>query len=225
MLRLLGGEPRAARDLLAQASAVLLRGFQIDIESEFGSVAKLVCGELSGATGRKFHESGVRYVRNCNPVFGRSWRDLYQTSNRLEVERLAAARKEHVRWSDDDHLRIEAVRPAFVRHDVSGKWVWFNQILHWHPACLAAPVRAMLEAKLGAENMPRNCSFGDGEPVPDDVVMQLIETYQRYETKFPWHEGDILVLDNLACAHAREPYAGRREHLVAMGEMGSFDER
>lgn len=294
MLRLLGREPQVIRDILAEAHAVLLRGFRIDMESEFGSVARLACGELSDATGehpeadlesgvykpvlyapnqkllwhnensfhhtwpkvivfgcripaakggetpiadsalvyesmgekvcRKFHEAGVRYVRNCNPLFGRRWQELYQTSDRPEVERRAAARHEHVHWSDDDHLRIEAVRPAFVRHDASGKWVWFNQILHWHPACLAPPVRAMLEAKLGPEDMPRTCTFGDGEPIPDELVMQLVQAYQRYETKFPWREGDILVLDNLACAHAREPYVGKREHLVAMGDMGSFDE-
>lgn len=294
ILRLLEHEPRLIRDLLAGARAVLFRGFRVDMESEFGSVARLACGELSDAIGehpdadlesgvyrpvlyapnqkllwhnensfhhtwpktivfgcrvaatsggetpiadsalvyeamgekicRKFHQAGVRYVRNCNPLFGRRWQDLYQTSDRHEVERLSATRNEHIHWSDDHHLRVEAIRPAFVWHHGSDRWVWFNQILHWHPACLAPAVRAMLEAKLGAGDMPRNCSFGDGEPIPDDLVRQLIQAYQQCETKFSWHDGDILVLDNLACAHAREPYSGRREHLVAMGDMGSFDE-
>jgi len=33
---------------------------------------------------------------------------------------------------------------------------------------------------------------------------------------FPWAEGDVLMLDNMLCAHAREPFAGPRKVVVAM---------
>jgi hypothetical protein len=172
----------------------------------------------------RFHRLGVQYIRNCIPGFGRGWQDLYQTDDRAQVAAIAAARAERITWYDTDRLRIEAVRPAFIRHDISGRWVWFNQILHWHPACLPAALRGMLEARLGGDNMPRNCRFGDGTVIPDDVIRRLIQAYQAHEIQFPWHAGDVLVVDNVACAHAREPYAGERTHLVAMGRPGSFND-
>ena len=33
---------------------------------------------------------------------------------------------------------------------------------------------------------------------------------------FAWHEGDIMLLDNMSVAHAREPFVGERLVLAAM---------
>jgi alpha-ketoglutarate-dependent taurine dioxygenase len=35
---------------------------------------------------------------------------------------------------------------------------------------------------------------------------------------FPWQQDDVLLLDNMSMAHAREPYAGERNVVVAMTE-------
>ena len=181
-----------------------------------------VYDEMGGDICERFHRLGVQYVRNCMPGFGRSWQDLYQTDDAAEAERIAATRGERLRWRNGGKLRIEATRPAFVQHEVSGRWVWFNQLLHWHPACLPPEVRRMLDARLGPDDMPRNCRFGDGNPIPDEVVDRLKQAHQKHEIQFTWRAGDVLMVDNVACAHAREPYAGERQQLVAMGRLGGF---
>ena len=39
------------------------------------------------------------------------------------------------------------------------------------------------------------------------------------DVQFQWREGDVLMVDNMLVAHARNPYQGARKIVVAMGEM------
>ena len=71
-------------------------------------------------------------------------------------------------------------------------------------------------------DLPRNCYYGDGTPIEDSVMAEICEVYQQLEVSFPWQQGDILLLDNLLVAHARNPFFGERKLLVAMGNMTSF---
>jgi alpha-ketoglutarate-dependent taurine dioxygenase len=48
---------------------------------------------------------------------------------------------------------------------------------------------------------------------------EILNVYQHLEVSFPWQKGDILMLDNLLTAHARNQFAGSRQIMVAMGDM------
>ena len=48
---------------------------------------------------------------------------------------------------------------------------------------------------------------------------RLAELYWELAVSFRWQEGDILMLDNMLVAHARNPYSGPRKICVAMGEL------
>ncbi|EGH32999.1 syrP protein, putative, partial [Pseudomonas syringae pv. japonica str. M301072] len=37
--------------------------------------------------------------------------------------------------------------------------------------------------------------------------------------RFEWRKGDVVMLDNMLAAHARDPYEEPRLIVVAMGEM------
>jgi hypothetical protein len=37
--------------------------------------------------------------------------------------------------------------------------------------------------------------------------------------RFTWRQGDVVMLDNMLVAHARDPYEGERKIVVAMAEM------
>ena len=74
------------------------------------------------------------------------------------------------------------------------------------------------------ESFPRNCYFGDGSRISGDEMDNIIEAYRKLEVVNPWREGDILILDNILISHARNPYEGNREILVAMGDMMKFSQ-
>ncbi|MGH8920199.1 MAG: TauD/TfdA family dioxygenase, partial [Actinomycetes bacterium] len=121
-----------------------------------------------------------------------------------------------------ERLRTAAVRPAVVRHPVTGEWSWFNQAQHWHIACLDEATRTSLLETVGEDGLPRECRFGDGTPIPDSAMAEICAVYDELEVVFPWQRGDVLMLDNILVAHARNPFRGERELLVAMGDMIRF---
>jgi hypothetical protein len=46
----------------------------------------------------------------------------------------------------------------------------------------------------------------------------LRAAYRRETVSFPWQKGDLLMLDNMLVAHARDPFSGPRRVLVGMAE-------
>ena len=67
-------------------------------------------------------------------------------------------------------------------------------------------------------DLPTNTYFGDGGPIPDDVVAHLRAGYRAASTRFDYERDDILVVDNMLAAHGREPFTGPRKVAVAMAE-------
>jgi hypothetical protein len=46
-----------------------------------------------------------------------------------------------------------------------------------------------------------------------------VPRYERCTVRFDWRAGDVLMLDNMLVAHARDPYQGPRKIVVAMSEL------
>ena len=63
----------------------------------------------------------------------------------------------------------------------------------------------------------------DGSSIEPDVAAHLRDAYAAEKVMFPWQEGDVMLLDNMSVAHAREPYVGDRLVVVAMTD--AIDER
>lgn len=170
----------------------------------------------------KFAEKQVMYVRNYGNRMGLDWQTVFQTSDKDEVARRCAAGLMDHHWHDENRLRTSCVRPAVVRHPVSGEMVWFNQAQHWHVSCLDPESRQVLTSSFREEELPRNCYYGDGSPIEDAVMKEILDVYASLEVSFPWAAGDIVMLDNLLTAHGRNPFSGERKMLVAMGAMMSY---
>jgi alpha-ketoglutarate-dependent taurine dioxygenase len=49
-------------------------------------------------------------------------------------------------------------------------------------------------------------------------VELLNETYEAHTLREPWQSGDLLLVDNVRTAHAREPYEGPREVLTGLAD-------
>lgn len=180
--------------------------------------SRAVHRRLDPAVREEFTAKGVMYVRNYGTGLGLDWRDVLRTGDRAEAEARCARQGLRHEWHGD-RLRTTAVRPAVLRHPRTGEWSWFNQAQHWHTACLSAEVRESLLSTMAPEELPRGCRFGDGTEIPDEAMHEILRVYQELEVSFPWERGDVMLLDNILVAHARNPFRGERELLVAMGGM------
>jgi amino acid adenylation domain-containing protein/FkbM family methyltransferase len=172
----------------------------------------------------RFAEKGIMYVRNYGTGLGLGWQTVFQAKTKAEAEAKCREARLEFEWKEGDRLLTRSVRPAVVRHPKSGEMVWFNQAQHWHVSCLDPQTRESIAKVFREEDYPRNCYYGDGSPIEDFVMREILDAYREMQVIFPWHEGDILLLDNLLAAHGREPFTGERKLLVAMGEMLSYEQ-
>jgi len=180
---------------------------------------RAVYRELASEIRRPFAEKGLLYVRNFISGLDVSWRDFFRTGERAAVEDYCRSSGFERQWLPDEGLRISQRAPAVARHPVTGELVFFNQVQLHHASFLEPEVRESLLALVGEDGLPRNVYYGDGSPVPDDVMREIEKLYWRLAVQFRWQEGDILLVDNMIMAHARNPYSGERKILVAMGDM------
>jgi alpha-ketoglutarate-dependent taurine dioxygenase len=166
----------------------------------------------------RFEREGWLLVRNYNDEIGASWAEAFGTEDRAAVEDYCRANAIALEWLPDDGLRTRQRRSAVVRHPVTGRRCWFNQIAFLNEWTLAPEVREYLVDVYGEDGLPFTTRFGDGGPVGEDVVALLNQTYEAHTRREPWQAGDLLLVDNIRSAHAREPFEGPREVLVGMAD-------
>ncbi|NEA33595.1 TauD/TfdA family dioxygenase [Streptomyces sp. SID13031] len=168
----------------------------------------------------EFEERQICYVRNLRsedvPGLGLSWQAVWEGDSREVVEAYCAREQISFEWRDDDSLWTSQVRPATATHPETGEKVWFNQADQFHPSNLGDDVAADLLELLGPDALPLNATFGDGAPIPGEMLDVVRETSWSEATAFDWQVGDFLVIDNMLVAHGRMPFEGPRRVLVAM---------
>lgn len=179
---------------------------------------------IAPETKRKFVEKGVMFVKNYYPELGMNWQSDFATTDKSEMERHCREASIGFIWKEDGQPRLQYVRPAIVKHPVTGEAIWFNQSQLVHPFFQDQEVRDLWKLSFTEENFPSNCYYGDGTPIEDSDMRDVVRAYDQLETAFPWQEGDILLLDNMLVAHARNPFVGAREIYVAMDPNISYRE-
>jgi alpha-ketoglutarate-dependent taurine dioxygenase/acyl carrier protein len=171
-----------------------------------------------------FEAKGVLYQRTYSAGLGLPWQTVFQTEDRAEVEREAEETHFAVDWREGDKLRTRGARPAVIPHPETAELTWFNQGQHWHVSCLDPLTSKSMRDLFADDDLPRHLLFGDGSPIPDEHMQGILDVYKRLEVVFPWQKGDVVLLDNVLVAHGRNPFAGNRKILVAMGEMTTYDD-
>ena len=73
-------------------------------------------------------------------------------------------------------------------------------------------MREYLVDLYGADGLPFNTRYGNGDSIGEDVVALLNEVYDARAVA----AGDLLLVDNIGTAHSREQ--GPREVLVAIAD-------
>ncbi|WP_457334936.1 TauD/TfdA family dioxygenase [Rhizobacter sp. P5_C2] len=173
---------------------------------------------------RRRFAPGVLYVRNYGE-FDVPWQQVFNTSERAEVEAWCTRAGIRFEWKADGGLRTTQLCQATAVHPRTGETVWFNQAHLFHISNLQPEVRESLEELLGADEMPRTACFADGSPIPDAMLDEVRAVLAAQTVSFRWQAGDVLMLDNMLAAHARAPFKGPRKVVVAMAEPhGNLDQ-
>ncbi|RZL08351.1 MAG: amino acid adenylation domain-containing protein, partial [Rubrivivax sp.] len=172
----------------------------------------------------RFERDGLLYVRTFTDKLDVSWRDFFKTEQRHEVEARLHAAGIAFQWLAQDELQTRTRCPAVITHPVTGERVFFNQVQLHHPSCLEPDVRSDLLGLVGEDRLPRNVLYGDGSRIDDDTMAVIGEAYEACAVRFQWQQGDVIMLDNMIAAHARDPYEGSRKIVVAMGAMFDRDQ-
>jgi hypothetical protein len=178
-----------------------------------------ICNFIDPAVLRRFEEKGLMYVRNFIEGIDVSWERFFSTSDKAVVEETCRRENVECEWTKDNGLRMRHRTDAVTHHPYTKEKVFFNQIQLHHPACLDTMTREALLSLYGADDLPRNVLYGDGTPIEDSILDEIGELYWKHCVALPWREGDMIMLDNMLTAHARNPFSGPRQIVVAMGEM------
>ncbi|MBU1331830.1 MAG: TauD/TfdA family dioxygenase [Gammaproteobacteria bacterium] len=178
---------------------------------------------IDPAIRQRFAEKKLLYVRNYGNGLDLPWQQVFNTEERQQVERYCRERGIQYEWLGDDELRTQQRCQGVAQHPRTGDWVWFNQAHLFHLSSLDAETQEILIDSVGLEGVPRNVYYGDGTPIEASLLDEVRGVLDACAIRFPWQTGDILMLDNMLTAHARDPFKGPRKVVVAMAEGRSGD--
>jgi alpha-ketoglutarate-dependent taurine dioxygenase len=180
--------------------------------------SEAVLAALPGELVERFEREGWLLTRAYNGEIGASVAEAFGTDDRAAVEAYCRANAIEFEWQHDGGLRTRQRRRAIVRHPVTGRRCWFNQIAFLSEWTMAPEVREYLVEVYGPDGLPFNTRDGNGDPIGEDVVQLLNDVYDANTIREPWRAGDLLLVDNVRTAHSRDPFEGEREVVVAMAD-------
>jgi alpha-ketoglutarate-dependent taurine dioxygenase len=177
-----------------------------------------VLNALPAALVQRFEREGWLLTRTYNDDIGASYADAFGTEDRAAVESYCRANAIEFEWQPDGELRTRQRRSAVVRHPITGRRCWFNQIAFLNEWTMDPEVHEYLVDVYGEDGLPFNTRFGNGDPIGQDVVELLTGIYDAHTAREPWQAGDLMLVDNIRSAHSREAFEGPREVLVGMAD-------
>ena len=166
----------------------------------------------------RFERAGWLLIRNYNEDIGASVAGAFGTDDRAAVESYCRASAIQFEWRPDGGLRTRQRRNAIMAHPLSRQRCWFNQIAFLSEWTMDPEVREYLVDLYGEDGLPFRTCFGNGDPVGAEVVEAINQVYDANTVREQWQAGDLMLVDNIRTAHAREPFGGPREVLVGMAD-------
>ncbi|CEM24473.1 unnamed protein product [Vitrella brassicaformis CCMP3155] len=161
----------------------------------------------------KLEEKGVKYVRVAPEeddelsALGRSWKSTFRVATREEAE--AKMKEDGYTWewlAGGDLKTITPMLSAVKAHPEKGdETEFFNQMI------------AAFTGWKDKRNDPQKAVlFGDGEPLPSEVMNFIAQVADEEAVAFKWHKGDVLLVDNYAVMHARRSFVPPRRILASL---------
>jgi len=164
-----------------------------------------------------FIRRGILYVRHYSEHRGVRWQDAFGVTDLADLTAMCAQRGITIETAAGGAIQTRQSGPAVRRHPRTGEQVWFNHASVFNVASIEPGwLRDLMKAQ-PAEALVTQTYFGDGAEISDEIIGQIKGGYHRATLEpFDWVPGDVLLVDNMLLAHAREPYSGDRQVLVAM---------
>lgn len=194
--------------------------------------ARKVFNSIDPEVREKFIQKGLIYHSSYHGGSGlvpaligkghRSWKQVFETSNPEEVEKICRERGMELEWHHDGWLTFKQTRPATHIHKTTGEKVWFNQAHIYKLSPRFLGWWRYLGAKMiyfRPHTLLHDVEFGDGTPIPSADLEHIMDKLEENSIYFPWRKGDVLVLDNILAMHGRAPFSGKRRILTAMTSM------
>jgi len=157
---------------------------------------------------KQFEDKGLKYTTwmpatdDRQSGQGRSWRSTLSVETVPEAEAKLSELGYTWEWQPDESLSTTTpVLPAVITLP-DGKQSFFNQV-----------IAAWCGWKRGASPP---VTFGNGEPIAEDVLDTLVEISQRFTVPAEWQDGDVALVDNPRVLHGRYPYSGDRKREVVV---------
>jgi len=95
-------------------------------------------------------------------------------------------------------FEVVNVEPVRRPHPLLKCLLWFNGVHTNHESYYLHAQH--IDTSLGA---PMTTSLGNGEPLPEDTLVQIRAAFWRHSVPFRLLRGDLLVVDNMLAAHGR----------------------
>ncbi|MBA0785014.1 hypothetical protein Gotri_027848 [Gossypium trilobum] len=136
---------------------------------------------------------------------GRGWKSTFLTSNKAVAEERAAKLGMKLEWLSNGVKTVMGPIPA-IKYDKSRqRKIWFN---------------SMVAAYTGWEDSRNDpvkaVTFGDGQPLPADIIYDCLKILEDECVPIPWKKGDVMLIDNLATLHSRRSFDPPRRVLASL---------
>ncbi|KAL1955321.1 hypothetical protein VTO42DRAFT_8661 [Malbranchea cinnamomea] len=112
-------------------------------------------------------------------------------------------------------LRVWQRLPATRLHEQTGKVAFFNNIISRYLNARAAGTLDPPHINQDGKYQPP-AFYGDKTLIPKEYMETAVEIVYKTRALVTWKEGDVLLIDNHAVQHAREPWTGPRKLLASL---------
>ncbi|KAF6164258.1 hypothetical protein GIB67_010228 [Kingdonia uniflora] len=159
----------------------------------------------------KLEKDGLIYTRilgvddDPSSPIGSGWHSTFLTKDKSLAEERAARLGMKLEWMEDGVKSVMGPIPAIKYDKTRGRMIWFNSMVAAYTGWKDArndPVKAV--------------TFGDGTPLPADIIYDCLELLEEECVAIPWQKGDVLLLDNWAVLHSRRPFDPPRRVLASL---------